>query len=163
MLRQMGLDLGTAEAPKIYAETGGHGGDATPSQGCGLSSQTQGSHKMEEHPHEGHSDARSGPEDSSGCVLRSALLRPRRKLYARRGSLRKEGVALALGLKGNSPSLWCCHGSRSLRQLVLTQEAERDECPHLAHSLMFIWSVTLVYKVAPPTLKTGPSTSANPA
>lgn len=38
----MGLGLGTAEVPKIYVETGGHGDEATMmSQECGLSSQTQ--------------------------------------------------------------------------------------------------------------------------
>ena len=41
----MGLGLGTAEVPKIYAETGGRGDEATLSQECGLSSRIQGSHR----------------------------------------------------------------------------------------------------------------------
>lgn len=41
----MGLGLGIAELPKIYVETGGHGGEATLCQECGLSSRTQGSHR----------------------------------------------------------------------------------------------------------------------
>lgn len=43
-LRQMRPQLGTARILKVYAETGSHGGEATLSQGCGLSLQTQGSH-----------------------------------------------------------------------------------------------------------------------
>lgn len=123
-LRQMRPQLGTARILKVYGETGGHNDEATLSQGCGLSYQTQGSHAIVKI---------SVTKETWVCVLdnqfwvyprmRSATPSSRQKLHCfsccygkvpDMDNLRKERVALVHSLKAHSPSLWRHHSNEGM-------------------------------------------------